>query len=60
MGQCEGKTHFSFALIDVKLSNHYVWILDYTNEILRSNPISIVQVGVNVNLYAKYFSRIYE
>lgn len=56
MGQCEGKKHFSFALIDVKLSNHYVWILDYTNEILRSNTINIVQVGVDVNPYAKYFS----
>lgn len=36
--------------VDVKLTDHYARIWDYGNEILRSNPRSTVEIGVDVEL----------
>ncbi|XP_023758661.1 uncharacterized protein LOC111907101 [Lactuca sativa] len=58
-GQCERARALAFTLIDGKLTDHYARIWDYGNEVLRSNPGSTVEIGVDVNPDAKYFKRIY-
>ncbi|CAI9274655.1 unnamed protein product [Lactuca saligna] len=58
-GQCERVRTLAFTLIDGKLTDHYVRIWDYGNEVLRSNLGSTVEIGVDVNPDAKYFKRIY-
>ncbi|CAI9296705.1 unnamed protein product [Lactuca saligna] len=58
-GQCERARALAFTLIEGKLTDHYARIWDYGNEVLQSNPGSTVEIGVDVNLDAKYFKRIY-
>nr|KAJ0197066.1 hypothetical protein LSAT_V11C700369130 [Lactuca sativa] len=58
-GQCERARALAFTLIDGKLVDQYARIWDYGNEVLRSNPGSTIETGVDVNPDGKYFKRFY-
>ncbi|CAI9288124.1 unnamed protein product [Lactuca saligna] len=53
--QCQRARAKALFLIEGKLSDHYAKVLDYGQEILRSNPGSTVNIGVKSNPNGNYF-----
>jgi len=60
MGQCRRAKQHAFSIIQGSIVEHYAKLWSYGEEIIRSNPGSTVNIGVNVMPDGKnYFSKMY-